>query len=263
MSLIPLALRILTVKALRGQTYAEERVFDSQLDPIDETIGEGRSPVLVVSTDEEETKHEEGKDVLGANRVVCLILDAAVASKVKTGEGASQIEIPHTDGGMEAVLSVMGRQLFRALLTDATPWSDLWRRCVLNVDSVVARRGGASEQGVRFASRQYVFSCRTLAEPYFGDPVSGFWADLLALMEDDDDLAPLATVLRKEIETPTGLPEWAKFAAALGVSGDTVSRIGVGGIPVFGKPGDPIPALSGVFISGREYAPADVEEATT
>lgn len=262
MSLVPLVLRIITVRALRGQTYAGGRVSDSLLDPIDMTVSGEKSPVLVVSSDEDEIRHNGGKDILGADRRIDLVIEMAVASTVAAGDGTAQVVIPHTDAGMEAVLSLMARQVMRALMIDATPWSNLWRRCVLNIDAAQSRRGGGSENGVRYAARQLLLSCHTLSEPYFGTTVEPgtFWADFLALAAADADLASLATIIRSEIEAPATLTDWQKAAAALGISREATSIIKIAGLSPFGTDGA-VP-FRGVTVNGAEYDERAIEEAT-
>ena len=260
MSLIPLALRIITVKALRGQTYAQDRVLDSNLDAIDLTVTKDKSPVIVVSSDDEEFSNENGKLTLtAADRRVDIVIESAVASMVETDDGAQQLVIPHTDAGIEAILGIMGRQMMRALLTPQTPWSDLWRRVVVSVPKVMIRRGASAEQGVRFAARQMVMTCHTLHEPDFGRPIGAgeFWDDLLTLMAADTDLADLGRIIRGEIEGPT-LASYDAVAATLGISRGAVEKIGIGGL-INGEPAAP---FSSAAFDGVTYDTAAIEEAT-
>ena len=54
MSLTRLAMRLAAARALLDSTLAGDRVFDSAVDPIDQTIAEPRQPILVLTTDEHE-----------------------------------------------------------------------------------------------------------------------------------------------------------------------------------------------------------------
>jgi hypothetical protein len=262
MSLVPLVLRIITVKALRGQTYALERVLDSNLDAIDMTVTQDKSPVIIVSSDDEEYSLENGKLALtAADRAVDIVIESAVASMVEAADGTQQLTIPHTDAGMEAILGIMGRQIMRALLTPQTPWSDLWRRAVVGVPKVMIRRGASAEQGVRFAARQMVISCRTLHEPGFGRAIGAgeFWDDLLALMAADADLADLGRIIRGEIEGPA-LASYDQAAAALGISRSAAGMLGTGGLVPGGS--DPAAPFSSVEFGGATYDETAIEEAT-
>ena len=62
MSLSRLAMRIAAARALKDATLAEARVFDSAIDPIDQTIAETRAPVLIVTTDDHEVE-TAGRDL--------------------------------------------------------------------------------------------------------------------------------------------------------------------------------------------------------
>jgi hypothetical protein len=238
MSLVALAVRIATVRALTDATLAGSRVYDSAIDPIDHTITEERAPVIVVLTDDDE-QEPEGRDLSNAPRKLDLVIEVAVASRVcgedQDGQQAEAIEIPHTDAGLELTINLIGRQINRVLLTDQGPWATLWRRIVLSPQKVTSKRGAGSEKGVRFAARQLVITTETLSEPGFGAPANGFWADFLAALETDSDagLRSLATLIRGEIELPA-LPEWRQWIAEIGANPVTAEMIGIMPEPLAG-----------------------------
>jgi hypothetical protein len=91
MSLVALALRIATVKALAGRTFAEGRVFDSAIAPLDVTVSEERAPLIVVYTDEESAE-VSGHDLLVPDRALSLVIHCAVASKVTAAAGGVTVE---------------------------------------------------------------------------------------------------------------------------------------------------------------------------
>ncbi len=133
MSLIPLALRIITVRALQNSTLAGACVFDSAIDPIDQRIKQEAQPVILVYTDDDK-QTVAGRDLLNASRELQLTLEFAAATavsvKVKVEkengeEGEEELvsyEIPHTDAGLEATLNLIRRQTFRVLLSDQGKW---------------------------------------------------------------------------------------------------------------------------------------------
>lgn len=261
MSLVAFALRLITVKALRGATYAGARVYDSAMDPIDVAITEDRSPVVIVYTDEDE-HHIDGKDIMGATRRLELVIETAVASRVEI-DGEPAVVIPHTDAGMEAVLGFMGRQVMRALLAGPAPWSELWRQAVTKIERMTVRRGASAEKGIRFAARQMVVTCDTLAEPYFGAHVEagGFWARLLAAMEADTEMQELARVLRSEIEAPN-LTAQVAAAAALGITLDVAGGLGLGGVIPWGNGTNPADT-AGPVTGGQFGVAAQLDDAET
>ena len=66
------------------------------------------------------------------------------------------------------------------------------------------------------------------------------WADLLGVMEGDPDLAPIARMLRAEIEG-SPLADWRRAANMLGIHLKTADAIGLG--PVLDLMQDPQPTV--------------------
>jgi len=256
MSLVATAIRFATVRALRDATLAEDRVWDSAIDPIDQTIQAEARPIITVSTDDSEGEIE-GRDLLGANPMLALTIEMAVAQKVTIdvgdGEPATEIVVPHTDAGLELTINLMARQVTRALLV-GNEWSDLWRLFIGGIDKMTTRRGASAEKGVRFAARQIVLHVVPLAEPSFG-PIEpgGPWGKLLALMRADSELAHLADLIQTEIETPY-LPSWRRAAVDLGLRDLGSLSIGIGpavGQPAADEPTPPLSAASVTFPGGE------------
>ncbi|PYF05035.1 hypothetical protein BJ122_102261 [Rhodopseudomonas faecalis] len=229
MSLVNLALRLVTIHALRGATYADERVYDSQIDAIDERITKEKAPVIVVYIDDDSCR-PIGMDLLDGERNVSLVIEVSVASRVEATEpgGAEQIVIPHTDPGLEAAINIMGRQITRALAAADTEWAQLWRSFVMRVNSINSIRGASAEKGVRWAARQIIIGCETMSEPEFGAPAApgGPWARLISALAAIPDREPMSRLIAAEIATPP-LPDWRRAAASLGVNRDTAAAIGI------------------------------------
>lgn len=198
MSIARLALRMATRKALIGATFAQERVFDSAITEIDMTVVEKRKALIVVTTDDEEGS-VDGRDILGADRTIDLVIEIAVATMVKTDTGTVEVTIPDTDEGLEVTIDLMCRQVIRVLQAGTGPWADLWRRLAVSVSRVVQRRGADARQGVRFAARQIVLTLTTISDP-IAPPTTGMpLFDFLAMADADDELSPVAMILRAEL----------------------------------------------------------------
>jgi len=215
MSLSRLALRIVTVAALRGRTWAGDAVRDSAIPPIDVAARDERRPFLSVYTDDGETSPRNG-DLLSGLPSFSLVIESAVTAQMQPG---GDWVIPATDAGMESTLDLLDRQIRRALMDPTDPWSRLWRALVTEVLTVRTVRGASTDQGLRFAGRQIELQVRALADPRPGGAASGIWAELLARLEATPETAPLAAVLRAEIEdeTPPAPTHWEHDAgAALG-----------------------------------------------
>lgn len=236
MSLVALALRIVTVRALRDATLAMGRVYDSTIDPIDNKIVKGENPIIIVATDDDK-REIEGRDLLGACRELDLVIELVVAAKVDVptgpqGDPETEIVVLDTDEGFEVILNLMGRQVDRALLagkTAGTPWSDLWRDIVIKITSYTSKRGaGVIEKGRRFTARQIIIQVDTIAEPSFGPIASGtIWHRILTAFRTDTALQKIADLIEAEITTPT-LQDWRRAAVDLGLRDLGALRIGLG-----------------------------------
>jgi len=150
----------------------------------------------------------------------------------------SIITIPHTDEGMELALDLMEHQVMAALIRERTPWSRVWMKLVPRISRRLSRRGASVEKGVRFAARQIVLTCDLIEAPTDGAAIAAgtAWAALLGVMEEDADLAPIALMLRSEIEG-SPLADWRRAANMLGIHQETASAIGLG--PVLDLSEDP------------------------
>mgnify|MGYP001029004588 CR=1 FL=1 len=252
MSLTRLAMRVAAARALLDRTLAGPRVFDSAVDPIDQTIADKRQPLLVLTTDEHELE-VTGRDLGSGNHRCELVIEIAIASRVEvpaTDESGGQITIaiPHTDEGMELTLDIMEHQVLRALNRDDNPWSRVWMKLVPRITRSLSRRGASAENGVRFAARQLVLSCDLVDTPVSGGSVApnSAWGELLALMAADPALAGIASLLRAEIEGEL-LDEWRRAAEALGVPLEVADQIGIG--PETGIADDPS-SLTEIIVEG-------------
>jgi hypothetical protein len=231
MSLARLAMRIAAARCLRGATLAEARVYDSAIAPIDQTIAEERQPILIVTTDDHEME-VTGRDLFHGNVSCDLVIEAAIAARVEVpgdNGGESVITIPHTDEGMELALDLMEHQVMAALTRERSNWSRVWMKLVPRISRRQSRRGASVEKGVRFAARQIVLTCDLIEVPTDGAAIGEgtAWADLLGVIEGDADLAPIAQMLRSEIEG-TPLADWRRAANMLGIHLETANAIGLG-----------------------------------
>jgi hypothetical protein len=227
MSLIAFAIRMALQRALTGKTYAEDRVFDSVITPIDQKVEQGSLPLIIVSTDDDQASEIAQFDLMRGSRELDIVIEMALATTV-TVDGEVQVQIPHTDAGMEHALNFMGRQVYRALMHPTDPWADLFRAFTSSVKKTLSRRGAGADKGVRFAARQLVLTVDPLFEPAFGVEVDagGPWGKLLALMAADSELDDLAKVLSDEI-LGEALPSWQSIQASLGLSAAAIRTIGL------------------------------------
>lgn len=225
MSLVALALRTTLWRALRGQTMAGDRVYDSQVAPIADFLAVdagGPSPFISISTDDETADYDGTHNYVGADRSMDLVLEMALASAQADPAG---LEIPHTDEGLELSLNYLGRQVQRVLQVDSE-WGDLFRAFSHQTVRSTTRRGAASE-GTRYAARQVILTYKPLFEPEFGMEPYGEWARLLAAMAGDEFLGRNAEGLRLSI-LGEAIPTWARMQSTLGATRSGLVTLGLG-----------------------------------
>lgn len=253
MSLARMAARICATRALQGQTIAEDRVFDSAIDPIDETVGGTRKPVIVVTTDDDDATIEGRSVSLG--EIMCdLVIEIAIAGKatVQTPGGSPTYTMttPATDAGTEVALDMLERQVVAALTFGRTTWGKLWMDFVPNIHKINSRRGAASTEGVRFAARQIVMQISLVGDPVGNGPVvpGSVWEGFLAACSTDTALRDIGAMLQSEIAGET-LTDWQIAARQLGIPIEETEGLGIA--PEAGSSNATAPALSEVDIAGQ------------
>ena len=131
MSLARLAMRVAAARAIRGATLAEDRVYDSAIDPIDHAVLETRQPFVVVSTEDHDVT-VTGRDLFYGAHECKLMIETAVASRVEI-DGEDGLTIPHTDEGMEIVLDILEHQIIASLTRERTAWSRVFTTASSNI----------------------------------------------------------------------------------------------------------------------------------
>ena len=252
MSLSVMAVRLAAYKALQGRTLAGGRVFDSRVDPLDFKSDDDRAPLIVVSVDEDRGT-VTGRDLAAADREIELIIEIAIAARVRRTIGAGNteetIEVPETDAGLEASVGIVGYQVVRALQADPGPWAEVFRALVPRIHTFTARRGADVKNGVRYAARQIVLRCDCLAEPAFGAALDQdlAWGRFVALAKADASLGRLGKLIEAEIEGAP-LTDWEQAQAALGLTGDEAAGIGIAPFRDHAESGDEMGTLDEIVL---------------
>jgi hypothetical protein len=167
MSIIRMLTRLCAVAALRGQTWADDRVFDSDNTPLAQAlmVNAAAKPYIVVYTDTDNRIEESGTDIYSSKRELALVLEIGVASKVEGKEGATDIKIPLTDEGMEIALDMVEDQAIGALFGDPqSDWAELLKGFVMCVERVSGVRGASADKDRRWAARQLTFVCDVVSD---------------------------------------------------------------------------------------------------
>lgn len=224
MSLTALALRLATIRALKGRTFAEDRVFDSKINPVNLVVKDEKKPVIVVTTDDNDTTIT-GRDIRHGDHRLELVIEVAVTTKisvtVEDGGTADILTIPASDAGLETTIGLIGWQISKALSADGGAWGDLWRTLVVKVHSITSRRGADDENGVRYAARQFVFLIDHVADPTPGEELDDgdAWHRALSMMKADNELSDIAKIIQSEIGQGDYMP-WEIARGKLGLSND-------------------------------------------
>ena len=232
-SLVSTALRLTAKKALIDATYADERIHDSAITPIDHMVSSGeQKPFIVISTEDEKST-VIGRDVIGGNKTIDLVFEIAIAHAVKAegDDPETEIIVPATDAGLELSLALITRQMNRALFEqEGNQWCDLFRRFCINVKEITNRRGVGNEDGARFAARQIILTVEGIDEPSFGhQPQSDdAWGALLDQMDLEPDLASITPLFRAAIIGEPPIEDWDRGRSDQGLTYDAANRIGLG-----------------------------------
>jgi hypothetical protein len=221
------------VAALRGQTWADKRVFDSDNTPLSQalTLNAAAKPYIVVYTDSDNRMEQNGTDIYGMRRELNLVLEIGVASKVEGTTGTEQLKIPLTDEGMELALDMVEDQALAAMFgTPNNDWSELLKSFVLKVERLTGQRGASSDRDRRWAARQIGIVCDVISDLPHGVPVP-----------EDHPITRFIEVAKKHPEADMdhaaeicaalasreGAPEWERVQATLGLRRIGLRAIGL------------------------------------
>ena len=174
MSVIRMLTRLSAVAALRGQTWADKRIYDSDNTPLSQALmlNESAKPYIVVYTDADNRTDQNGTDLYGMTRELNLVLEIGVASKVEGTTGTAELKIPLTDEGMELALDMVEEQALAALFGDPqNDWAELLKGFVMRVQRVTGQRGASSDRDRRWAARQLGIVCDVISDLPPGVPV--------------------------------------------------------------------------------------------
>lgn len=237
MSIIRMLTRLCAVAALRGRTWADDRVFDSDNTPLSQalTLNDAAKPYIVVYTDTDNRTDVDGTDLYATQRELNLVLEIGVASKISGDTGTEKLNIPQTDEGMEIALDMVEDQAIAALFGDPqSDWTELLKRFVIKVERISGQRGASADRDRRWAARQLSIVCDVVSDLPYGVPVDGdhpihHFIEVAerhpeAHMEHAGEIC--AALMSRE-----GAPEWEQVQAVLGVRRQGLQAIGLAPLP--------------------------------
>jgi len=253
MSLPALALRLATVFALRGQTWAGAAVLDQPVNPI-EGLTRTAVPVIAVYSGDEVAK-ADSRDWLAGDRTMSLVIQIYLPPDLAVPNGPRIDAL--RDGG-ELALNLIWRQVESTLLRGASLWAALWRNLVFTVHDVSSRPYLIDiDKGPRLVARETIFSLDTIAAPGFSAPAD-VWADLLTLMQSTPELEPLAGLVDSAIRGGEALPDWQQAVAILGLRDGADVALGLAPIAV--TENGTVPVITEITINGLSSAAVVIDE---
>ena len=223
MSIIRMLARMSAVAALRGSTWADDRVFDSDNTPLSQalTLNEAAKPYIVVYTDADSRIDQNGTDVYGMTRELNLVLEIGVASKIEGETGGVQLKTPLTDEGMEVALDMVEEQALAALFGDPmSDWAELFKGIVLRVQRVSGQRGASADRDRRWAARQLSIVCDVVSDipPGLKVPTT-HPINMFVVTSDKHPESQMQSIAEicKALAGKAAAPKWEQIQAAFGV----------------------------------------------
>lgn len=257
MSLVREALRMSVVRALRGRTWAGERVLDSESGPVDDIAFNAPSPVILVFTDDGERSADRAftADDLAGQREQNLLIEVLITQRMalpmidpdtgqivldpatgrpavlrdEDGNPVFQMLPISTDRAMEWRVGAIQRQIMIALADPDNAWAVTAKRLMgAGFKTIKDQRGTSDRDGSRFAGRQMTLTVQMLAEPAIGAEPKGVWIDFLEdLAAEGPESAAIADEFRNLIlGKTTGWSPGDHTRAAFGYTGGVAEALG-------------------------------------
>lgn len=230
MSLVAQAMVMTVARALRGKTWAQDRVFEQPVNPLSFALAEGDGrPMLAIYT-EHTTGKPRGLELQHGIQDLCLKIVAYVPPVVRVIEDGREVAFNSDSAGL--VLNLIQRQVASHLQVGNTPWVQLFRKLTARgTERKVRYLLIEFEDGVRLPSAELSIDLDCAPEPQIGAPVSGIWLTLDTLLREEGEDG-LADLLKASIETTEVLPEWAWLQAQLNLSDEAYLATGLAPLAV-------------------------------
>jgi hypothetical protein len=283
MSLLRAMIRACAVGALRDKTWAEERVYDSDLTPLAQAVyGGPAKPYCVVYTDQDDVQPVTGVGEIydGRNRALSLAVEIGIAGAVRATKGDPLsplvLKFAATDVGMEWACDVVSAQVFAALSGDyKSAWGELFKRFTVNIRRVPSRRGGQASQGVRYAARRIIFVVEPMYDfspgliPKVGHPVYDFVT--LARSQPLSNQIDYAGIIEGLLVVATAAPDWRVIQGQLGLTKEGIEAINAA-VPLpdpyieeppldYSDPNEFVPPLTDITLHDADMAPQTTPQA--
>lgn len=231
MSMNRLLTRLAAVSALNNfgegpwPTIAGPNVFDSKIEPVDDSVFDRAFPTCVVYTDYDKDHWNKGNKV-HQPRLLTLTLELLVVTAQKVGGDSAtyQLDCPETDSEIETSLDIFEAQIYRALAA-GNEASDCFSYLCPGYEAVISRRGASVEGGLRLAARQITLETRALRDPVLGT-IPAEVAAFLDRLESQPDYAERVDDIRLMLTEPATWPPDRQLGNAFGSPRRVVEMLG-------------------------------------
>jgi len=245
------AARLIFQYAVRGRTWAGDRVVNQPLDPIDGLISREPTfgPLIAVYSTDSEFK-VTGQDMTGGTPNLGLAVAIYCPQSANIDIDGTELNVKGSGGLAGFVLDTVAYQIRQALVSPTNKWGRLWAKFVPKISSF-AIQPPYVEQGdkVRLGVRIMVIEFTPINDPTIGRPMTDTWKMLHDMMIEEPTLAPIAPILKSSIEDfEVDIPDWARVIMQLGLDDEAALNAGLRPLLV----DDP---LAAEIISGGGFYP--------
>jgi hypothetical protein len=237
-SLLRPAIRACAVAALTDRTWANDRVFDSDMTALaDAVFGSTPQPYIVVYTDTDDRPNNIGTELYESDhRVLNLVIEIGVANAIKGTNGNLILQFAATDKGMELAVDMVANQVTAALWGDPkSQWGEMLKKLAYRIIRVSSRRGGQASGGIRFAARRITYTVNTLFEtpPGYVPPPDHPLMKFINMAKGNPifGVTDVGSIIQQMLDT-TAAPDWRIAQAYLGLTGESAKAAQVPGVPL-------------------------------
>ncbi len=206
-------------------TIAGNRVFDSKIEPVEETQADQLVPVCVVYTDYDKNGWRLGQAQFGDRMLTFTFELLVVQRQPGEGEEPDVLLYPETDSELESALDIFESQLGEALMADNVA-ANAFRYFTIRPIEVISRRGATVEGGRRLAARQITLETKAAREPMNG-AIPADIAAFLDALEAANDFADRVPDMRVLYTQRAGLNDHSRIMRAIGITATQAGILGL------------------------------------
>lgn len=242
--LVAQALVMALSRALKNRTWAEARVFEQSVDPIDGLLnGPDKGKFALAVYVESAEGEPSGRETQNGSTKISFKVVAYMPPRVEVTEDDEVLVFEHQGAGFS--LMTIARQIDLALHYGNETWVKLLRKLIVSIQERRTRFLLIEiENAIRIPSIEVLYEATCVAEPEMGAPLYGAWVDFDTALRAED--ADLANIVKRLITEPADLPSWEQFQVATGLTDAGMSAMGLSGFMDASTEDGDVPVLTEV-----------------